>query len=209
MTPGMPGLGPPADAPQGLVRVTGANGTSPSWLALSVGISGGGYLAVDGASAPAIALDARLRVTKAITIGLLAAWVADLSADDSPYGSLTVQRQIFGASIGLAIPGVDRLGMRGLGADFVAALIVLHAQAQSFGYPLTVQHDLFDPGLLVGARLQQMLGGGVFLQAQLAGIAFTHSYTFTAERPTGEAVPVATLPSLALDVGVGVGVQIF
>ncbi len=191
-----------------VIHLEGAEGSSHDRLGLTLGLGAALWLASGGAAA-SIMLNAELRVSKTLAVGLLAAWIGDLSATDPPYGSVVVQRQLFGVSAGLAIPGVNRLGIQGLGADLVGALVVWHGNAQSLAYPVTVQSDLLDPGVMAGARLRQRIGDLLFLQAEIAAIVLSHSYNLEVQRLINETVLVASVPAFALELGLGVGVQIF
>jgi hypothetical protein len=192
--------------PSAIVHVEGQSVSSSSSLGLTLRLAADLVVAPGAGAAPAIALDAELQVAREIGVGLLASWIGNLTADDAPYGSIVVQQQIFGASAAWLI---GEVGVRGLSAALLGALVLWHGTAQSFGYPMTTTEQLLEPGILAAARLDQEIGGPLFLEAQISMVALVRSLSLQVNRPEAAPVTVAQIPWFALAVGVGFGVKIF
>ncbi len=159
---------------------------------------------VSSTTAAALTFGADLRVSQRFSVEATASLIQNLTVADSIYGSIDVQRQLFGVVAALTVWRSSSLSLGALGG-----LVLWHGAAQSFGYPAPASRDLLDPGLVLGARAQQSLGGAFYLQGQAAVVALYRAYDLEVGRPSGEVVTLTTLQRLTLDLSIGVGVQIF
>jgi hypothetical protein len=180
-----------------------------SHLGLDVALGLDALVSSSLSASPALSVSAELRLSRSVGIGLLGSFTPAMAIDDAPYGSIDVRRQVVAASVALAIPGVDRLGLRGFSADGLAALALWHASAQSYWYPVTATQQLFEPGLIAGVRLRQLILGPLFLEANASTLMLPLSLNLHITRPDGSTATVATLPWFNLAFGVSVGARIF
>jgi hypothetical protein len=161
---------------------------------------------VGSSTVPALTLGVEFGLSRRWSVETLVSLLQNQSFQDQPYGSLRVQSQLFGA---LAIFTVYQSRPRGFSVDALAGPVLWHGHAQSFGYPTSAPQQLFDPGLMAGARIRQGILGRFFLQGQLAGIVYTRAIDLQVDRPGGAPATVAVFENLALDLSAGVGMNLF
>jgi hypothetical protein len=192
-----------------IVAVQPQKGPPKSHLGLDVAL-GLDLLVASGLSAsPAFTLSAELHLSRAVGLGVLGAWTSSQTLDDGTYGHTDVQRQLGAASVAIAIPGVDRLGLRGFSADGLAAFAIWHATVQSFGYASHGTQELFEPGLLAAARVRQLVWGPIFVEADVSALALVRSLSLRVTRPDATAATVGVLPWFNVAFGLGLGARIF
>jgi hypothetical protein len=161
---------------------------------------------VNATATGALTFGADLRLSERVGVEAIASLIQALTVQDSGYGSIAVQRQLFGA---LALVGLWRAPGNLPSFDALGGLVLWHGVAQSLGYPTSVSRELFDPGLMLGARAQQRLWERVRLQGQVAVVGLFRAYDLQVNTPGGEVVTPVVLQRFALDVSIGVQVQIF
>jgi hypothetical protein len=180
----------------------------PSKLGLDLRVAGGLWIASGAAVAPSVTVSAELDVSSLLGVALFASFQGNLSVDDAPAGSLLLHQQLFGALATFAIPGMNRLGVRGLTASVLAGVVLWHGTAQSFGYPISTSSEQLRPGLTAGGRLEQRIAGPLFLDLQTSFIFLNRSLNLEIDRLGGTTATLATLPTFALDVSLGMGIKV-
>jgi hypothetical protein len=195
-------------ASAGTARVEGRPISSAFSMGLALAAGVDLLLSPDLSATAAVALSLELRVSPAVAVGLLGSWMGDVSIDDAPYGSIVVQRQLLGASVAVAIPGVEGWGIRGLSADVLGALALWHGNAQSYGYPTTSDSQIYEPGVMGAVRFDEKLGGPLFLRAQVSALALVRTVSLQVSRPDSAPTTVGELSWFTLAFGLGLGVEI-
>jgi hypothetical protein len=169
-----------------------------------------GIIASEGApAAPVVSMVLDLRLSRLVAVGASAAWLGNLSAADGSYGSILVHRQLFGVYAMFSLLPVDRW-LRGIATSglFVEPLLS-NAMAQSYGYPITRHQELFSLGVEGGLQLGRQLIGPLQAVLHAGLITFANSTRYAVTRPDGSAVDLAGLGSIAFDLQLGLGAQIF
>jgi hypothetical protein len=194
--------------PTEVARVQGQPTHASSSMGLALRTGFGLVVSSSSSATPAVPVSVELRLSREVGLGLFASWIGNLSVDDAPYGSVVVERQLIGATVSLAMPGSGQWGLRGLSGDLLGGFVLWHGNAQSYAYPVTSSQDLFEPGFTAAARIDQALGGPLFLEAQVSAVALVRSLSLQVSRPGALPATVAELPWFTLAFGLGLGVNI-
>jgi hypothetical protein len=196
----------PAAADGSLVAVRAKATPQPTEHGLGFALYAGADAFAGSTTAAAVTFGADLRLSRRVAVEATASLIQNLTIQDSGNGSIGVRRQLFGALAAVTLyqprPSLPSL-------DAVGGVVLWHGNAWSSGYPASHSRELYDPGLMLGARARQKLWGELFLQGQVAAVGLLRSYGLEVGRPSGETVTLAVLPRLALDLSLGVGVQFF
>ncbi len=171
---------------------------------------GAGALAGQGpAVAPAISLGLELRLPPLVGIGLRASWLGNLSVSDTPFGSMGVQRAVFGAYAALTIPPLQRAMRDLMGVRPYLGPLLWYASAQSYGYQTTLQQQSLVPGLQAGVLLDKTVVRPIFVSLQVGAIGLLQSTAYSVTRTLGAPTTLTTLGPWAFDLGLSVGAQFF